>query len=201
MVDGRILTEKLIRYALAHLHMSKRDEIYFRNLLLREFKLTDPFEGELDLSYNDSFSVPDELTYEIESYAKENKLCEEFEENLYSAYIFGLLSPLPSVVNSEFNRLKKRELEACKYLYDLSVKNNYVQKTVVGRNLWWKFVDGDKFLEITVNLSKPEKDNKKIAKLFTLKKSAKTHPACLLCKENEGFQGTLTHPAREILGR
>lgn len=199
MVDGRILTEKLIRYALTHLHMNKRDEIYFRNILLREFKLTDPFEGELDLSYIDSLSVPDELTCEIESYAKENSLCEEFEENLYSTYIFGLLSPLPSVVNSEFNRLKKEkgELEACKYLYDLSVKNNYVQKTAISRNLWWKFVDGDKFLEITVNLSKPEKDNKEVAKLLTLKKSDKKYPACFLCKENEGFQGTLTHPARE----
>lgn len=199
MVDGKLLTEKLLKYALTHLHMQKRDEIYFRNLLLREFKLSEPYEGEVDLSYIENLFVPDELTSEIENYAVENKLCEEFEEGLYSTYIFGLISPLPSVVNAEFNRLKqeKGEIEACKYLYDLSVKNNYVQKTAISRNLWWKYEDGDKFLEITVNLSKPEKDNKEVAKLLTLKKSDKKYPACFLCKENEGFAGTLTHPARE----
>ncbi len=199
MVDGRLLVEKLLRYAFLHLHMEKRDEIYFRNLLLREFKLLEPFEGEADLSFINELSVPDILVKEVEEYAKENALCAEFEENLYSTYIFGLISPLPSVVNAEFNRIKgeKGEKEACKYLYELSIKNNYVQKTAISRNLKWEYLDGDKFLEITVNLSKPEKDNKEIAKLLTVKKSDKKYPACLLCKENEGFQGTLTHPARE----
>ena len=199
MVDGKLLVEKLIKYALKHLHMEKRDEIYFRNLLLREFKLLEPYDGDEDLSYIDSLSVPDLLTEEIEQYAIANGLCGEYEEGLYSTYIFGLISPLPSVVNAEFNRLKNTEgeKEACKYLYDLSVKNNYVQKTAIGRNLKWEYLDGDKFLEITVNLSKPEKDNKEIAKLLTAKKSEKKYPACFLCKENEGFAGTLTHPARE----
>ena len=199
MIDGRLLIEKLIKYALCHLHMEKRDETYFRNLLLREFKLSSPFEEEADLSFIESLTVPDLLTKEIEEYARENNLCAEFEENLYSTYIFGLLSPLPSVVNKEFNRIKDEDGEekACAYLYNLSIKNNYVQKTAIGRNLWWKYVDGDKYLEITVNLSKPEKDNKEIAKLLTLPKTDKKYPKCLLCKENEGFAGTLSHPARE----
>ncbi len=199
MVDGRLLTEKLLKYAICHLHMEKRDEIYFRNLLLREFNLNSPYEGEEDISFVSDLDVPDVLTKEIEEYARENSLCGEFEEGLYSTYIFGLLSPLPSVVNKEFIRIKEEEGEksACKYLYDLSVKNNYVQKTAISKNLKWEYVDGDKFLEITVNLSKPEKDNKEIAKLLTVKKSDKKYPSCLLCKENEGFAGTLTHPARE----
>ena len=199
MIDGRLLTEKLIKYALCHLHKEKRDETYFRNLLLREFKLSSPLEEEVDLSFIESLTVPDLLTKEIEEYAKENNLCVEFEENLYSTYIFGLLSPLPSVVNKEFNRIKHEEGEekACSYLYNLSIKNNYVQKTAIERNFKWEFVDGDKYLEITVNLSKPEKDNKEIAKLLTLPKTDKKYPKCLLCKENEGFAGTLSHPARE----
>jgi UDPglucose--hexose-1-phosphate uridylyltransferase len=86
--------------------------------------------------------------------------------------------------------------KACEYFYTLSVKNNYVQKTAISKNLKWEYKDGDKYLEITINLSKPEKDNKEIAKLLTAPKKGK-YPACLLCKENEGFQGTLTHPARE----
>ena len=198
MIDGKLLTEKLLAYAKAHLHLEERDEIYFRNLLLREFKLDEPTEDAGDLSYIKDLTVPDQIVLELESYALENSLVEKGLENLYSTYIFGLLSPLPSTVNKTFMDIKENKgiKEACKYFYDLSIKNNYVQKTAIGRNLKWEYPDGDKYLEITVNLSKPEKDNKEIAKLLTAPKKAK-YPACLLCKENEGFQGTLTHPARE----
>ena len=198
MVDGKILIEKLLRYAKNFLHLNARDEIYMRNLLLREFKLDEPIEDAGDLSFIDELDVPDTLVSEIETYAVENGIIEQGKENLYSTYVMGILSPLPSKVNQTFMELKENEgiESACKYLYDLSVKNNYVQKTAIGRNLKWEYIDGDKFLEITVNLSKPEKDNKEIAKLLTVPKKSK-YPACLLCKENEGFEGTLTHPARE----
>ncbi len=197
-MDGKVLTEKLIRYAVKFLHLNKRDEIYFRNLLLREFKLDQPTTDCEDLSYIDGLDVPDTLVSEIEEYARENKLCEEGFENLYSTYIMGLLSPLPSQVNQTFLDIKeKKGIEAaCRYFYDLCIKNNYVQKTAIGRNLKWEYHDGEKFLEITVNLSKPEKDNKEIAKLLTAPKKT-NYPACFLCKENEGFEGTATHPARE----
>ena len=198
MIDGKLLVEKLLKYAECHLHLNKRDEIYFRNLLLREFKLDEPIEDVGDLSYICDLDVPDILTEELESFAVENELAEKGLKNLYSTYIFGILSPLPSQVNAKFLELKEKDgIEAaCKYFYDLSVKSNYVQKTAIGRNLKWEYPDGDKYLEITVNLSKPEKDNKEIAKLLTAPKKAK-YPACLLCKENEGFAGTPTHPARE----
>ncbi|MBO7344783.1 MAG: UDP-glucose--hexose-1-phosphate uridylyltransferase [Clostridia bacterium] len=199
MIDGRLLVEKLIRYAGKFLHLEKRDEIYFRNLLLREFKLLDPIIDAGDLSYIDQMTVPDELVKEIEEYALENGLTEEGFENLYSTFIMGVLSPLPSKVNETFLKIKAEKgiEDACRYFYDLSIKNNYVQKTAIGRNLKWEYPDGDKFLEITVNLSKPEKDNKEIAKLLTSAPKKSNYPACFLCKENEGFQGTLTHPARE----
>jgi len=198
MVDGKILIEKLLRYAKNFLHLNARDEIYFRNLLLREFKLDEPCYDAGDLSFIDTLDVPDVLVQDIESYARENSLIEESMENLYSTYIMGLLSPLPSKVNQTFMQLKSEQgiEKACEYLYDLSVKNNYVQKTAIGKNLKWEYVDGDKYLEITVNLSKPEKDNKEIAKLLTAPKKA-NYPACFLCKENEGFEGHLKHPARE----
>ena len=200
MVDGKILVEKLLKYAGVFLHLNKRDEIYMRNLLLREFKLSEPTDGAPDLSYIESLDVPDEIVSELESYAVENGLIEKGLENLYSTYIMGILSPLPSVVNATFRDIKEKDgiVAACKYFYDLSVKNNYVQKTAIGRNLKWIYPDGERYLEITVNLSKPEKDNKEIAKLLTAAGNKKgKYPACLLCKENEGFEGTVTHPARE----
>ena len=198
MIDGKLLVEKLLRYAENFLHLNKRDEIYFRNLLLREFKLDAPLKEQVDLSYVDTLDVPDTLVNDLEEYALENGIIEDGEQNFYSTYIMGLLSPLPSKVNQTFNEIKNTQgiEKACEYFYNLSVKNNYVQKTAIGRNLKWEYVDGDRTLEITINLSKPEKNNKEIAKLLTAPKSEK-YPSCFLCKENEGFQGHATHPARE----
>ncbi len=198
MIDGKILVEKLLCYAETFLHLNKRDEIYFRNLLLREFNLDQGVEEEVDLSFIAGLSVPDVIVAELEQFALENGLIEDGMQNLYSTYIMGLLSPLPSEVNRKFLEIKKNEgiLKACEYFYNLSIKNNYVQKTAIDRNVKWTFKDGEKYLEITINLSKPEKDNKEIAKLLTAPKKL-NYPKCLLCKENEGFKGTLTHPARE----
>lgn len=198
MVNGKVLVEKLLVYAETFLSLNKRDEIYFRNLLLREFKLSEPEENVGDLSFIKAYDVPDELVREIAEYAIENSVVDEGEESRYCTYIMGLLSPLPSKVNETFSKIKENDgiEKACEYFYNLSVKNDYVQKTAIGRNLKWEYVDGDRTLEITVNLSKPEKNNKDIAKLLTAPKKAK-YPACLLCKENEGFEGTATHPARE----
>ncbi len=198
MINGKLLVEKLLRYAKDFLYLNERDVIYTRNVLLREFRLDEPEEMTGDLSYIDNLDVPDDIVKEVEDYATENKLCEEGLANLYSTYIFGILSPLPSEVNRKFMEIKNTQgiEKACEYFFNLSIKNNYVQKTAIGRNLKWEFVDGEKYLEITVNLSKPEKDNKEIAKLLTAPKKAK-YPACFLCKENEGFEGSATHPARE----
>ena len=200
MVDGKILVEKLLSYAKAFLHLNDRDEIYFRNILLREFKLDEPALDVGDLSYIMALDVPDVIVEELESFAMENGLTDEAHKNLYSTYIMGILSPLPSKVNQTFMEIKQKDgiEKACEYFYSLSVKNNYVQKTAIGRNLKWTYPDGQRYLEITVNLSKPEKDNKEIAKLLMVNPTKKAkYPACLLCKENEGFEGSLTHPARE----
>ena len=84
MIDGKLLVEKLLRYAIKFLHLNERDEIYFRNLLLREFKILEPLEICPDLSYIDNLSVPDEIVKEVEEYGKENGLFGDGEDNLYS---------------------------------------------------------------------------------------------------------------------
>ncbi|MBR5192149.1 MAG: UDP-glucose--hexose-1-phosphate uridylyltransferase [Clostridia bacterium] len=196
-MDGKILVEKLLRYAVNFLHLNKRDVIYMRNILLKEFKLDAPIKDCPNLDFIDTLAVPDVLTNEIEEYALKNGFIEDGEQNLYSTYIFGLLSPLPSKVNETFRALKEESIEkACAYLYNLGIKNDYIKKTAIDKNLKWEYEDGNRLLEITINLSKPEKSNKDIAKLLTAPKGEK-YPSCLLCKENEGFKGTLSHPARE----
>lgn len=197
---GQVLTVRLLTYARAHLHLEESDVIYLRNVLLSEFGCTEPYDGEGDAVEIEEMEVPDILADEVKTYAMENGLCTEETAARYVADIFGLLSPLPSAVNRTFRAIRETDgaQAACDYLYDLCVKNGYIQKTAIARNLKWDFSDGERRLEITVNLSKPEKNNRDIAKLLTAPQSKK-YPACALCKENEGFEGTATHPPRRNL--
>lgn len=196
-MDGKLLTEKLIAYAKAHLFLAEEDEVYMRNVLLSQFGFSEPYDGQADVTDAVAADVPDFLAEQVRQFALEAGLCKEDFAERYVADIFGLLSPLPSAINRTFYSLRKKEgaQSACDYLYSLSVKNGYVQKTAIARNLKWDYQDGKNKLEITVNLSKPEKNNKDIAKLLTAPQGKK-YPACALCKENEGFEGTATHPPR-----
>ena len=192
-MNGKELTEKLIAYAKVHLHLNETDEVYMRNVLLSKFGLSEPQGGAADDSDVAVMDVPDVLADELKAYALENGLCDE----AFAERSCGMLTPLPSEINRTFEDIKAQSgaQAACDYLYGLCVKNGYIQKTAIGRNLKWEYRDGENVLEITVNLSKPEKNNKDIAKLLTVPQSKK-YPACALCKENEGFEGTATHPPR-----
>ena len=108
MTDGKLLVEKLLVYAKEFLHLEDLDVIYTRNLLLREFGLDAPCDNAGDVSYIKSYTVPDELVKEVETYAEENNLAKDGLLNLYSTYIFGLLSPLPSKVNDVFFKIKEK---------------------------------------------------------------------------------------------
>ena len=199
MVDGKILVEKLVEYAKQFLHLSEYDETYIRNILLGEFGLTSAAVGyKVDTDEIAAMTVPDELFNATMDFARENNLCESGYEEIFATYIFGIITPMPSEVNQRMRALREKisAKAACEYLYEMGIKNNYIRKTAIDKNVGWTFKDGKRTLEITINLSKPEKDNKDIAKLVNAPKDTTKYPLCLLCHENEGYRGTLTHPAR-----
>lgn len=204
MIDGKKLIEKLLIYADAFLGLNALDLVYHRNNLLHLFNLSSPSKQSLSSSESDeirALQVPDVLVDEIILFALENGIAQnEVEADLFANYVFGSLSPKPSEVNNMFNTLKEKmgSQTACDYLYNLSIKNYYVRKSAIDKNVKWSADKLDIPLEITINLSKPEKNNKDIAKVLTAPKGDK-YPECLLCKENEGFYGTLTHPPRTNL--
>ncbi len=199
-MNGELLAERLVEYAKQHLHLNECDTVFVRNSLLSEFGLYNEFDGKADFSDIKTLDVPDVLNKEITEFALEHGLTDAESAERYCAKIFGMLTPLPSVINKEFFQIKEEKdaQSACNYLYDISVKNGYIQKTAISKNLKWKYQDKANCLEITVNLSKPEKNNKEIAKLLTAPQTKK-YPMCALCKENEGFSGTPTHPPRQNL--
>ena len=190
----KITIEKLLAYAKYHLYLDPLDEIYFRNRLLQMLDVDSPLEEKVDLSYIKDLKVPDTILAEVKEY-----LISRGKENpdLILVEIMGLLSPLPSTVAKKVNELEKEEAgKGLDYLFDLSIKNNYIQKTAIDRNIYFRKDYEKNFLEITINLSKPEKNNKDIAKLL-VKTNKEKYPKCLLCKENLGYQGRSDHPARE----
>lgn len=159
------LIKELITYARFHLHLEELDEMYKRNELLAKFKCNVFIDEEIDKEKIKAMDVPDELVEEIKEVIKENNICPLEEEEIFITEIFGLLSPLPSVINYKFNEIaKENKTNACNYLYDLSIKNWYIKKSAISKNIKWNYIDDDNqnSLEITINLSKPEKSNKDI---------------------------------------
>jgi UDPglucose--hexose-1-phosphate uridylyltransferase len=108
----------------------------------------------------------------------------------------GCLMPRPSEVVSKFSELYLEDKKkATDYYYSLSRNSNYIRTDRVKKDLKWKTSTEYGEIDITINLSKPEKDPKAIAAAKDLPSSS--YPKCLLCKENEGYAGRINHPARQ----
>ena len=185
---------RLIHFGLQHHLISKDDEIYAVNLLLDLFHL-DHFTKE---EMSEELEVATDILEEMLDYACQEGLIENniTERDLFDTRIMNCLMPRPSEVIQTFKEYYKEDSKkATKYFYDLSIASNYIRKTRTDKNIRFKqfYKYGD--IEITINLSKPEKDPKEIMKAKTIKASG--YPKCLLCKENVGFAGNFNHPARQ----
>ena len=116
--------------------------------------------------------------------------------DLFDTKIMGAVMPRPSEVISEFNALYKESPEAAtEYYYDLSRNSNYIRVDRIKKDKKWTTETEFGTLDITINLSKPEKDPKAIAAAKNAKQSG--YPKCLLCRENEGYAGRANSPARQ----
>ena len=190
----------LIAYAKKNLSLPELDSIYVANLLYKEYGVTSPYSGEIDEEAISKMRGPDALWEELVEALKENGK-EAGEAEREAAYAFGLLSPTPSTCERHFYMTYQdcSPKEATNYLYDLGVKNGYIALSKIQKNIVFDAdFDHEPSIEVTINLSKPEKNNKDIAKLLT-KKENLDYPKCFLCKENLGYEGTASHPARENL--
>ncbi|WP_270412392.1 UDP-glucose--hexose-1-phosphate uridylyltransferase [Ligilactobacillus ruminis] len=109
--------------------------------------------------------------------------------------LMDLITPIPSVLNQRFNEMYAQDKKrAIADFYELSKANDYVKTKAIAKNIYFKTPTDYGNLEITINLSKPEKDPKQIALAKKLAPSG--YPLCQLCMENEGYYGRVDHPAR-----
>lgn len=117
------------------------------------------------------------------------------EQDILGAELMDLITPAPSRINQDFwTTYASSPEQAVADFYQLSQKNDYIKVKAIAKNIAFKAPTEYGDLEITINLSKPEKDPKEIAAAKKAKNS--NYPACQLCMENEGYQGRLDHPAR-----
>ena len=120
--------------------------------------------------------------------------------DLLDTRLMGVVTPRPSDVVREFReRLRTSPARATDYLYKLSLDSDYIRSYRIARDRKWTVNTRYGNLEITINLSKPEKDPKAIAAALEKKGEADPYPRCQLCRENEGYAGRLDHPARETI--
>ena len=117
------------------------------------------------------------------------------EQDILGAKLMNFITPAPSQLNRDFwTTYASNPEQAVADFYQLSQKNDYIKIKAIAKNIAFKAPTAYGDLEITINLSKPEKDPKEIA---AAKKAKTSHyPACQLCFENEGYQGRLDYPAR-----
>ena len=189
--------ERLLKFAEKKEMISKWDVIPTRNALIDLLKVESPFEGEVEECEQET---PVSILNNILDYAVDTGLIEENTatfRDLFDAKVMGLLMPRQSeVVKSFYEKYESQSKElATDWFYDLSKSSNYIMTERIAKNLWWPATTEYGDLEITVNLSKPEKDPKEIAKAKLMKQAS--YPKCLLCKENVGYAGRLNHPARQ----
>ena len=186
---------KLVKYGLLTGLIEKEDEIYTVNRLLELFELDEPGEdGDAAMTVEELEAVLKEML----DYACEKGMIEDsiVYRDLFDTKIMGLLTPRPSDVIRTFReKYDKDPAEATDYFYKLSRDTDYIRRYRIEKDQKW--ISSTKYgdLDITINLSKPEKDPKAIAAAKSAKQSG--YPKCLLCRENEGYAGRVNHPARQ----
>ncbi|MBQ3291429.1 MAG: UDP-glucose--hexose-1-phosphate uridylyltransferase [Mogibacterium sp.] len=181
-------------YALAKGLIEQGEEIWAVNTILDVLKADSLPEIEIDEKAELS-EILDALT----DYAFANGVIAENSivyRDLFDTEIMGRITPRPAAVRKEFaERYESDPEDATNWYYDFSRDTNYIRRDRIRRDVKWKSPTEYGELDITINLSKPEKDPKAIAAARDLPVSA--YPLCQLCAENEGYAGRVNHPARQ----
>lgn len=184
------LVENFVTKVIAESSFEELDRIYLTNRVLA---LVGDGVLEVETDQDDLIELKDQLV-------EEAVRLETIEDSLAAREILGadlmdLVTPCPSQVNRDFWATYAQSPEqAIADFYQLSQKNDYIKLKAIAKNIAYRVPSDYGELEITINLSKPEKDPKEIAAAKLVKSS--NYPQCQLCMENEGYHGRVNHPAR-----
>ena len=190
-----VYIKALVNYAVKCGLMENEDEIFAINSLLDVLNLQEysqpEFVPEMELK---------EILEGIITYAVHHGIINDsiVEKDLFDTKVMACVTPRPSTVVKEFKTLKEKSAkEATDYFYKLSCDCDYIRRYRIKKDIKWVYPCEYGDLDITINLSKPEKDPKAIAAMKNMKQTG--YPVCQLCKENVGYKGRLDFPARQTL--
>ena len=186
--------KKLVQYGVESGITPECERIYATNLLLDAFGENEYTEPETEYAKIDLEETLNELLDE----AVKRGIIEDsvVYRDLFDTKLMNCLMPRPAQVQKEFWDAYKEDPEkATDFFYKLSQDSNYIRRYRVKKDQKWTVDSKYGKIDITINLSKPEKDPKAIAAAKLVKSSS--YPKCLLCPENEGYAGRVNHPARE----
>ncbi len=187
--------KRLVQYGIESGLVPEEERIYTTNQLLELFGEEEYTEPETEFKDVDLEEVLEELLdYAVEKgVLKENSVV---YRDLFDTKIMNCLVPRPAQVIGTFKELyKESPVKATDYYYKLSQDTNYIRRYRIKKDIRWKVPSQYGDIDISINLSKPEKDPKAIAAAKLAKQSG--YPKCLLCRQNEGYAGRVNHPARQ----
>ena len=193
----------LVKYGLDTGLVEKEDEIFTTNRLLELFKLDEMEETEggniSGAAKSANGEALEKILGEMMDYAHEAGILPEDDithRDLFDTKIMSMLVPRPGEVIRKFHELyEKSPREATDFFYKLSQDSDYIRRYRIVKDQKWVAPTKYGDLDVTINLSKPEKDPKAIAAAKLAKQSG--YPKCLLCMENVGYAGRVNHPARQ----
>ncbi|HFI0129837.1 TPA: UDP-glucose--hexose-1-phosphate uridylyltransferase [Streptococcus suis] len=184
------LVDRFVEQVIANSSFEEMDALYLRNRVLA-------LVGEQVLTVQTELTDLIELKDELLAHGVGTGFVGELleEQDMVGACLMDLITPSPSQVNGDFwQTYQENPEQAVAEFYALSKRNDYIKVAAVAKNIYYQTPTDYGNLEITINLSKPEKDPKAIAAARLAE--ASNYPQCLLCMENEGYQGRINHPAR-----
>lgn len=188
--------QELINYGIKNNLIEKEDEIVVRNQLIDTIGL-ESWENPEKISETRSVQ---KILDDIIEYSCKNGIIPETNasKDLFDTKIMGIFTPLPSSVRKKFySEYENSPKNATEWYYKFSKDVNYVRSERIEKDIKWKYNCEYGELDITINMSKPEKDPRDIAN--AKKSKAVNYPKCQLCLENEGYAGRSNHPARQNL--
>lgn len=193
MID--LSVKKLVQYGIETALISDEDRIYTTNRILEVLEKDNYEEPQEQVSNIDL----EKTLMELDDYAAASGLLEADSivyRDLFDTRLMGCLVPRPSEVISRFHTLyQKSPKDATDFFYKFSQDTDYIRRYRIKKDMRWNVNSTYGDIDISINLSKPEKDPKAIAAAKNVKASG--YPKCLLCRENEGYAGNVNHPARQ----
>ena len=194
--------KSLVRYGISRNLIEKEDTLFTANSILDVLGVEPggDFLSGMTVDDAEEMELEDILAVLLDDAAARGRIDNGIaSRDLFDTRIMGCLTPRPSEVIRRFNTLYKEQgpAAATDYFYALSKDSDYIRSYRIRKDRKWTAKTRYGELDITINLSKPEKDPKAIA--AALNKRQDAYPRCLLCPQNTGYAGRLDHPARQTI--